>query len=244
MGGSASEEFLAESEVGEDTYVRCLESGYAANVEAVITAVRSRCRSTVCPEAKVHDTPGTPTIATLVEWANRALGRTVTAADTLKNVMLKSASPAATGSCWRWGCPATARSTTNGWPPRSTRRVRRCSTTPTSPSTCSWRRAISVRKRCWPTVFASSSIPRWWTGRRGSPAPMRPASTWWAWSPGRDFVADGTIEAAEVRDGDPSPDGAGPLVSARGSRSATSSSSAASTPTRSPSTCSARTGCG
>ncbi len=36
MGGSASEEFLAESEVGEDTFVRCLESGYAANVEAVI----------------------------------------------------------------------------------------------------------------------------------------------------------------------------------------------------------------
>ena len=33
---------------------------------------------------------------------------------------------------------------------------------------------------------------------------------------GRDFTADGIIEAAEVRDGDPSPDGAGPLVSARG----------------------------
>jgi prolyl-tRNA synthetase len=33
---------------------------------------------------------------------------------------------------------------------------------------------------------------------------------------GRDFTADGTIEAAEVRDGDPSPDGAGTLVSARG----------------------------
>jgi prolyl-tRNA synthetase len=33
---------------------------------------------------------------------------------------------------------------------------------------------------------------------------------------GRDFVADGTIEAAEVRDGDPSPDGAGQLVAARG----------------------------
>ncbi len=28
MGGSASEEFLAEAEVGEDTFVRCLESGY------------------------------------------------------------------------------------------------------------------------------------------------------------------------------------------------------------------------
>jgi prolyl-tRNA synthetase len=33
---------------------------------------------------------------------------------------------------------------------------------------------------------------------------------------GRDFAPDGTIEAAEVRDGDPSPDGRGPLVSARG----------------------------
>ena len=35
MGGSASEEFLAESDIGEDTFVRCDESGYAANVEAV-----------------------------------------------------------------------------------------------------------------------------------------------------------------------------------------------------------------
>ena len=33
---------------------------------------------------------------------------------------------------------------------------------------------------------------------------------------GRDFTPDGTIEAAEVRDGDPSPDGRGPLVAARG----------------------------
>src|SRR5699024_2370747 len=33
---------------------------------------------------------------------------------------------------------------------------------------------------------------------------------------GRDFVADGTIEAAEVREGDPAPDGSGPLTLARG----------------------------
>ncbi|MFY9808861.1 MAG: His/Gly/Thr/Pro-type tRNA ligase C-terminal domain-containing protein, partial [Pseudonocardiaceae bacterium] len=33
---------------------------------------------------------------------------------------------------------------------------------------------------------------------------------------GRDFTPDGTIEAAEVRAGDPSPDGAGTLVAARG----------------------------
>ena len=33
---------------------------------------------------------------------------------------------------------------------------------------------------------------------------------------GRDFTADGTIEAAEVREGDPAPDGSGPLHLARG----------------------------
>jgi prolyl-tRNA synthetase len=33
---------------------------------------------------------------------------------------------------------------------------------------------------------------------------------------GRDFTPDGTVEAADVREGDPSPDGAGPLVAARG----------------------------
>ena len=35
MGGSKSEEFLATAENGEDTYVRCPNCGYAANVEAV-----------------------------------------------------------------------------------------------------------------------------------------------------------------------------------------------------------------
>ena len=53
---------------------------------------------------------------------------------------------------------------------------------------------------------------------------------------GRDFIADGTIEAAEVRDGDPSPDGAGTLVSARGIEVGQSFSSAANTPMPSPST--------
>ena len=33
---------------------------------------------------------------------------------------------------------------------------------------------------------------------------------------GRDFNADGTIEAATVREGDPAPDGSGPLAPARG----------------------------
>src|SRR5207344_2159785 len=64
MGGSASEEFLAESEIGEDTFVRCLESGYAANVEAVITAVPEAIPFDGLPAPVVHDTGDTPTIAT------------------------------------------------------------------------------------------------------------------------------------------------------------------------------------
>src|SRR5689334_17691567 len=35
MGGSKSEEFLAKSEIGEDTYVTCATCGYSANVKAV-----------------------------------------------------------------------------------------------------------------------------------------------------------------------------------------------------------------
>ena len=50
MGGSESEEFLAKAEVGEDTYVRCTNCDYAANVEAVRGAVARRpCRTTTRP---------------------------------------------------------------------------------------------------------------------------------------------------------------------------------------------------
>src|ERR1700690_2289343 len=94
MGGSASEEFLAESPIGEDTFVRCLGSGYAANVEAVITARPEALPVDGRPEAVVHDTGDTPTIASLVSWANEAdLGRTVAAADTLKNLLVKVRQP-------------------------------------------------------------------------------------------------------------------------------------------------------
>ena len=62
----------------------------------------------------------------------------------------------------------------------------------------------------------------------GSPARTNPAVTSLIWC-GRDFTFDGTIEAAEVRDGDPAPDGSGPCTARVASRSGTSSSSGAST---------------
>ena len=70
MGGSASEEFLAPIDVGEDTFVRCTSCDYAANVEAVHTPAPDAIPFDGLPAAVVHDTPNTPTIATLVDIVN------------------------------------------------------------------------------------------------------------------------------------------------------------------------------
>src|SRR4029077_9280970 len=93
MGGSASEEFLAPLDVGEDTFVRTESGSYAANVEAVRVTPPPELPVDGAPPAVVHDTPGTPTIATLVDHLNgrpelRLEERAWTAADTLKNVIV------------------------------------------------------------------------------------------------------------------------------------------------------------
>ena len=98
MGGSASEEFLAPLEIGEDTFVRCGSCGYAANVEAFVTPARAPIPLAGLAAAVVHDTPDTPTIATLVDHVNavpalRHPDREWTAADTLKNVIVTLRQP-------------------------------------------------------------------------------------------------------------------------------------------------------
>ena len=98
MGGSASEEFLAPTESGEDTFIRCTSCDYAANVEAVVTPPQPPRPFDGLPPAVVHDTPDTPTIATLVDVSNardetRRSDRPWTAADTLKNVVLMASYP-------------------------------------------------------------------------------------------------------------------------------------------------------
>ncbi len=87
MGGSASEEFLAPCETGEDTYVLCEKCGYAANVEAVTTVIAPSDASGVAAQ-EVFDSPNTPTIDTLVELLNAKFGGGYDGAKTLKNVML------------------------------------------------------------------------------------------------------------------------------------------------------------
>lgn len=216
MGGSASEEFLAESEIGEDTFVRCLESGYAANVEAVTTAVPPALPIDGQPEPKVYDTPGTPTIATLVDWANATLDRTVTAADTLKNVMLKTRLPGGEWELLGVGVP--------GDREVDDKRLGAA----LEPAEYALLDDADFAKYPFlakgyigPKALLANGVrylvdPRVVDGTSWITGADEPGKHVVGLVAGRDFVADGTIEAAEVRDGDPSPDGAGPLVSARG----------------------------
>jgi prolyl-tRNA synthetase len=95
MGGSASEEFLAPAPSGEDTFVQCTNCDYAANTEAVEIAAPAPVDPADHPAQEVLDTPDTPTIDTLVARMNE-LGHPTTAADTLKNVVLRTRAPGET----------------------------------------------------------------------------------------------------------------------------------------------------
>ena len=98
MGGSASEEFLAPAENGEDTFVQCTSCDYTANTEAVEIAVPAKQDPSSHPAMQVLDTPDTPTIDTLVAKLNALeLGRGFAGADTLKNVVLKTRQPGSAG---------------------------------------------------------------------------------------------------------------------------------------------------
>jgi prolyl-tRNA synthetase len=217
MGGSASEEFLAESPVGEDTFVRCLESGYAANVEAVITARPDALPIDGLPEAVVHDTGATPTITSLVAWANEAdLGRAVTAADTLKNVLVKVRRPGGDWELLAIGVPGD-------------REVddKRLSAA-LEPADYALlddddfaKHPFLVKGYIGPKALRDNDVrylvdPRVVDGTSWITGADEPGRHVVGLVAGRDFTADGTIEAAEVREGDPSPDGAGRLVMARG----------------------------
>ena len=221
MGGSASEEFLAESEIGEDTFVRCLQSGYAANVEAVTTAAPEALPVDGLAEPVVHDTGDTPTIATLVDWANGAAlphfeGRTVTAADTLKNVMLKMRLPGGDWELLGIGLP--------GDREVDDKRLG-AALDPAEYALLDEadfaRHPFLTKGYIGPKALLDNGVhylvdPRVAAGTAWITGADEPGRHVVGLVAGRDFVADGTIEAAEVRDGDPSPDGAGPLVSARG----------------------------
>ncbi|HKN96975.1 MAG TPA: proline--tRNA ligase [Pseudonocardiaceae bacterium] len=219
MGGSASEEFLAESETGEDTYVRSTGSAYAANVEAVVTPAPPEQPIDGKPDAQVHHTPGTPTIQTLVDFLNQrtGLGRTFTAADTLKNVMVKVREPGST----EWTLLGV------GVPGDREVDMKRLEAS-LDPAEVALlddadfaANSFLVKGYIGPGALAANGVrylvdPRvvrgtaWVTGADKADHHVVDLVC------GRDFTPDGTIEAAEVREGDPSPDGNGTLEAARG----------------------------
>ncbi|TWG08868.1 proline--tRNA ligase [Saccharopolyspora dendranthemae] len=217
MGGSASEEFLAESPTGEDTFVRSTDSGFAANVEAVVTPAPAAESIEDKPVAEVHHTPSTPTIDSLVDFLNANTDRKFTAADTLKNVLVKTRQPGAK----EWELLAV------GLPGDREVDMKRleASVEPAEVSLLEEpdfaANPFLVKGYIGPKALQDNGVrylvdPRvvegtaWVTGADQADHHVLDLVC------GRDFTPDGTIEAAEVREGDPSPDGQGTLVTARG----------------------------
>ena len=237
MGGSHSEEFLHPCEIGEDTFVRS-SSGYAANAEAVTTVVPEPVDASGIGPARVVDTPDTPTIDSLVELCNRAYprsdGRAWTAADTLKNVVVTLIHPDGERELLVVGVPGDrdvdmkrleaavapaevemAGDTDFETHPELVRGyIGPSAIGPNSPLRRVEKREDgtevltgSVRYLVDPRIVEGTS---WVTGANSDKKHVLDLVM------GRDFTADGTIEAAEVREGDPAPDGSGPLHLARG----------------------------
>jgi prolyl-tRNA synthetase len=217
MGGSASEEFLAVAETGEDTFVRS-PGGYAANVEAVTTTAPPARALDGLPAAQAHHTPDTPTIETLVTYLNEHLGgRTFTAADTLKNVLLKTRTPGSD----EWTLLGV------GVPGDREVDMKRLEAA-LEPAEVALldeadfaRHPFLVKGYIGPAALAANGVrylvdPRIVTGTAWVTGADKPDHHVVDLVAGRDFTPDGTIEAADVREGDPAPDGSGPLEAARG----------------------------
>ncbi|WP_432558364.1 proline--tRNA ligase [Granulicoccus sp. GXG6511] len=220
MGGSASEEFLAVAENGEDTFVRS-PGGYAANVEAVSFAPGEPVPFDDAPAAHVEDTPDTATIESLVAFANQLFPNAAyTAADTLKNVVVMLVAPDGTRTPLVIGVPgdrevdekrlaammepATVEAFTDedfaGYPQL-------------------------VRGYIGPEALGGNEDgsgvsylvdPRVVEGTRWITGANTPGKHVFDLVCGRDFTPDGHIDVAEIREGDPAPDGSGPLTLARG----------------------------
>jgi prolyl-tRNA synthetase len=222
MGGSASEEFLATTDNGEDTYVRCTTGDYAANVEAVVTPAPAALSYADARDAHVEDTPDTPTIGTLVDHANAHQARddrAWTAADTLKNVVLTVARPDGTTYPLVVGLP--------GDREVDMKRVEAV-LHPDEPEPMTEtefaRHPELVKGYIGPQVLGEASSsgirylvdPRVVEGTRWITGANQQGRHVFDLVMGRDFSVDGTIEAAEIVEGDVCPVCGSALEMARG----------------------------
>jgi prolyl-tRNA synthetase len=225
MGGSKSEEFLNPSPIGEDTFVRSA-GGFAANVEAVSFAPSPEVDSSSTPAATVFASPNTPTIATLVAFANQNHpgSREWTAADTLKNVVLALISPEGKRELVIVGVPGDRdvdqKRAEAFFGPNEVEAATEADFAkhpklvkgyigPVSGSTqvLGKEATTGIRYLLDPRVAKGTA---WITGANENEKHVFNLTY------GRDFSADGIADIAEVRAGDPAPDGSGPLELARG----------------------------
>lgn len=223
MGGSRSEEFLHPTPIGEDTFVRS-EGGYAANVEAFTTAIPAPIDWSDAPAATIYDSPNTPTIETLVAHTNTVLDGEVTAADTLKNVVLALTHLDGTRELVVVGIPGDREVDTK----RAEVAFAPAEVEPANDGDFA-RHPLLVRGYIGPwseqgAILGEESA----TGIRYLVDPRVSEGTRWITGAnidqkhvhsvvaGRDFTADGVVEIANVRDGDEAPDGSGPVHLARG----------------------------
>ena len=227
MGGSRSEEFLHPTPVGEDTFVRSA-GGYAANVEAFSTIAPDAIDYSDAPAPVVYDSPGTKTIDTLVAHANEVLGDAPeggwTAAHTLKNVVLAVVHPDGEREIVVVGIPGdrdvdgkrleVAFAPAEAAPATPEDLAKIPALVPgfigpwsTAGAVLGEESTSGVRYLVDPRIVDGSS---WITGANEVDKHVRGVVA------GRDFTADGTIEAANVREGDLAPDGSGPVTLERG----------------------------
>ncbi|MDU0477928.1 proline--tRNA ligase [Staphylococcus chromogenes] len=220
MGGSASEEFLAISENGEDTFVSATDGDYAANVEAVVTQPGVERPIDGQPAAEVHETPDAVTIDALVDWARSAgitvEGREVTAADTLKCLAVKVRQPGGewelTGVLLPGDREADMKRLEASFEPAEVELIDEADFK---------KYPFLVKGYIGPKALADNDIkvladPRVVTGTSwitGADAAHKHVVGMVC---GRDFTPDGFIEAAEIREGDPAPEGMGTLTLERG----------------------------
>ncbi len=226
MGGSRSEEFLHPTPIGEDTFVRSA-GGYAANVEAYSSLAPEALPIDGQPAAEVVDSPQTPTIATLVALLNERHARDDrpwSAADTLKNVVLRLTHLSGETELVIVGVPGDRdvdmKRAEVTFAPAAVDAA-------TDEDFAKHRGLVKGYIGPWSAagpVLGETST----TGIRFLVDPRVVDGTAWVTGAnedekhvlslvaGRDFVADGIADIAEVRAGDPAPDGSGPVELARG----------------------------
>lgn len=227
MGGSRSEEFLHPTPIGEDSFVRSA-GGYAANVEAFHTeAPPARSFEKLTP-VEVLDTPDSPTIETLVAVANekhpRPDGRAWTAADTLKNVVLAVTALDGTREVVVVGLPGDRevdlKRAEVAFAPGEVEAAGDADFAK-HPGLVKgyigpWSAAGAVLGDGSTTGIRYLVDPRVSEGSGWITGANEHGRHAFGLVAGRDFQADGIVEVANVRAGDPAPDGSGPVEIARG----------------------------